>query len=106
MFALLSTVQNFLSNNKRIYVAFVDLKKCFDRIYRNALWLKLFRADKQGKMLRIVKCMYEKVKSCVKSCNNFSDFLSTWPAYSKGRLFHLYWYLCFWRTQSSTCKRQ
>ena len=25
-------------------------------------------------MLRIVKCMYEKVKSCVKSCNNFSDF--------------------------------
>ena len=25
-------------------------------------------------MLRMVKCMYEKVKSCVKSCNSFSDF--------------------------------
>lgn len=74
MFALLSTVQNYLSNNKRLYVAFVDLKKCFDSIYRNALWLKLFRAGIQGKMLRIVKCMYEKVKSCVKSCNSFSDF--------------------------------
>ena len=35
----------------------------------------LFRAGIQSKMLRIVKCMYEKVKSCVKSCNNFSDFL-------------------------------
>ena len=36
MFALLSAVQNYLSNNKRLYVAFVDLKKCFDSIYRNA----------------------------------------------------------------------
>ena len=74
MFALLSAVQNYLSNNKRLYVAFVDLKKCFDSIYRNALWLKLFRAGIQGKMLRIIKCMYEKVKSCVKSCNTFSEF--------------------------------
>ena len=49
MFALLSTVQNYLSNNKRLYVAFVDLKKCFDSIYRNSLWLKLFRAGLQVK---------------------------------------------------------
>ena len=76
MFALLSAVQNYRSNNKRLYVAFVDLKKCFDSIYRNALWLKLFRAGIQGKMLRIIKCMYEKVKSCVKSCNTFSEFFS------------------------------
>ncbi|MCG7875528.1 MAG: reverse transcriptase family protein, partial [Candidatus Thiodiazotropha endolucinida] len=74
MFALLSTVQNYLCNNKRLYVAFVDLKKCFDSIYRNALWLKLFKAGVQGKLLSIIKCMYERVKSCVKSCNNFSDF--------------------------------
>ena len=59
-----------------INVYMLPLKKCFDSIYRNALWLKLFRAGIQGKMLGIIKCMYEKVKSCVKSCNTFFEFFS------------------------------
>lgn len=71
MFSLLSIVENFLSNN---VCCFVDLRKCFDSIYRNALWLKLFRQGIQGKMLRVIKSIYEKVKSCVRSRNNFSDF--------------------------------
>jgi hypothetical protein len=28
----------------------------------------------KGKLLRIVRDMYQKVKSCVKVCNNYSDF--------------------------------
>lgn len=72
--SLLSVVQHFLNNNKRLYVAFIDLKKCFDSIYRNALWYKLFNADTRGRVLRIVKNMYMNVKSCVKHCNSFSDF--------------------------------
>ena len=43
MFTLLNLVQNFLNKNKRLYVAFVDLQKCFDSIYRNALWFKLYK---------------------------------------------------------------
>ena len=48
--------------------------KCFDSIYRNALWLKMYKSGIQGKLLRIIRDMYNKVKSCVKSCNTYSDF--------------------------------
>ena len=55
-------------------VYLIDLKKCFDSIYRNALWLKLYRQGIQGKLLRIIRNMYVNVKSCVKKCNSYSDY--------------------------------
>jgi len=33
IFILMSLVQNYLANNKRLYVIFVDMMKCFDSIY-------------------------------------------------------------------------
>jgi hypothetical protein len=52
----------------------VDLKKCFDSINRNALWFKLYNAGVEGKLLRLLRDMYSKVKSCVKQCNSYSDY--------------------------------
>ena len=75
MFALLSVVQHYLNNNKRLFVAFIDLKTCFDSIFRNALWFKLHKSYIKGKLLRVIYNMYSHVKSCVKYCNKFSDFL-------------------------------
>lgn len=49
----------------RLYVIFVDMIKCFDSIYRNGLWLKMYKCGIQGKLLRIVRDMYQKVKPCV-----------------------------------------
>ena len=74
LFALQSIVQMYLNRNQRLYVTFIDLKKCFDSIYRNGMWLKLFKTGIQSKMLRIVKTMYAKVKSCVKSCTHVTHF--------------------------------
>ena len=74
LFVLMSVVQKYLNDNKRLYGAFVDMKKAFDSVNRNALWLKLYKTGIQGKMLRIIKNMYSKIKSCVKSCNSYSDF--------------------------------
>ena len=80
MFALQSIVHVYLNHNQRLYIAFIDLKKCFvlkkcfDSIYRNGMWLKLFKTGIQSKMLRIVKNMFAKVKSCFNSSNTFSDF--------------------------------
>jgi len=45
----------------------------YDCIHRNAMWLKLYKQDINGNIWRIVKDMYEKVKSCVSSCNNYSQ---------------------------------
>jgi hypothetical protein len=74
IFVLMSLVKKYLNENKRLYVIFVDMMKCFDSIYRNGMWLKLYNCGIQGKLLRIVRDMYTKVKSCVKLCSNFSDY--------------------------------
>ena len=74
IYILMSIVQKYLSENKRLYVVFVDMFKCFDSIYRNGLWLKLFNSGIQGKTLAIIRDMYQKVKSCVRCCNSYSDF--------------------------------
>jgi len=74
IFILQSLVQNYLNNNKRLYVIFVDLKRCFDTIYRNGLWCKLYSFGIQGKILRVIKDMYNKVKSCVKSLSSYSSY--------------------------------
>lgn len=74
VFVLMSLIQKYLNENKRLYVVFVDMMKCFDSIYRNALWLKLYKIGIQGKLLRIIRDMYQKVKSCVKACSTYSDY--------------------------------
>ncbi len=62
-----------LNENNRLYCAFVDLKKAFDSVNRNALWLKMYKCGIGGKMLRIVRSMYFTVKSCVRHCGTYSD---------------------------------
>ena len=72
-----------------MYVVYVDMLKFFDRINRSALWLKLYECEIKGKLLQIVRDMYENVKSCVNSCSSLSEYFS----YSAGL-----------RTQNYICK--
>ena len=77
IFILQNLIQHVLNENRRFYCAFLDLRKAFDSVYRNGLWLKLFKAGISGKMLRIIKSIYEQVKSCVKHCSNYSECFDT-----------------------------
>ena len=52
------------------------MTKCFDTVYRNALLLKIYKAGIEGKLLRIIKHMYENVKSCVKHCASYSEYFN------------------------------
>ena len=51
--------------NKTTYCAFIDVKKAYDRVWRDGLWKRLFDVGVNGKMWRVVKEMYREVKSCV-----------------------------------------
>ena len=73
VFVLHSVIQNVLSEKGRLYCAFVDLKKAFDSVYLNGLWYKLYKIGINGKMLKIIKDMYNQVKACVRGCNSYSD---------------------------------
>lgn len=75
IFILHSLIEHILNKNNRLYCSFIDMKQCFDSIYRNALWLKLYKLGLNGKILRIIRAMYQSVKSCIKlNCNTYTDF--------------------------------
>ena len=74
IFVLSSIIQHYLNQNKRLYCAFIDMRKALDSVYRNGLWFKLGNKGIKGKILRIFQDMYSKIKSCVKHNNIFSYF--------------------------------
>ena len=69
IFSLHAIFDWYLKRRKRVYTAFVHYKKAFDLIDRSSLWLKLIDNGINGKLLRVVKDIYKKSKSCV-SYNN------------------------------------
>ena len=74
IFVLNAIIQKILNGKGRLFCAFIDLKRAFDSVYLNGLWFKLHKIGTNAKMLRIIKDMYNKVKSCVRGCNSYSDF--------------------------------
>ena len=84
IYTLHSLIQNMLNNNKRLYCAFVDLKKAFDSVYHNALWLKLYKLGINGNLLRIIRAMYNSVKCCVRHCGSYSEFFEVSDGFKQG----------------------
>ena len=74
IFVLHQLIEQFICSKRRLYCAFIDLKKVFDSVYRNALCYKLYNMGFDGKILNIFKSMYSHVKSCIKLQCNVSDF--------------------------------
>ena len=86
IFDLNATIQKVLNEKGRLFCAFIDLKKAFDSICLNGLWYKLNKMGVNAKMLRIIKDMYNKVKTCVSGCNSYSDFFECAIGLKQGEL--------------------
>ena len=74
IFVLNAIIQKILNEKGRLFCTFIDLNKAFDNVYLNGLWYKLYKLGINAKMLRVIKDMYNKVKTCVRGCNSYSDF--------------------------------
>ena len=59
-----------------LYTAFIDITKTFDFIVGDILWLKLIKFGVRGKILDIIKSMYQSIKSKVKFNKNISSEFS------------------------------
>lgn len=71
IFTLYSLAQKYLSKpNGRFYVLFVDFSKAFDRIPHSLLWHRMIKIGVHGQILKVVRSMYSKLKSCVRIDNN------------------------------------
>jgi hypothetical protein len=75
IFALHSIKSNTLcKKKKRLYCAFIDSKKAFDSVDRSKLWIKLAKSGIQGKLISVIKALYNQVKSCIGIGGQFSEY--------------------------------
>ena len=77
IFILESLINKSIREKKRLYCAFIDLKRAFDSVYRNDLRYKLIKNGLDGKLFDIIRSIYSDVKSCVKNFNSLSDFFKS-----------------------------
>ena len=74
IFTLHYLIHRTLKNRKRLYCCFVDYSKAFDFVNRQNLWYKIIQQGIEGRMLIIIRSIYDNVKSCVKYNTLLSDF--------------------------------
>ena len=58
IFSLYAMVQKYLLKHTKLYVAFVDFKKAFDSVNRNALWSVLRKNGVNGKLYMALRGIY------------------------------------------------
>ena len=58
LFTLYGIIDILLAKKKRLYCAFLDYEKAFDKVDRTLLWQKLIEQNIDGKILRVIKNMY------------------------------------------------
>ena len=66
IFILDTIVKKMLMRRRsKLYCIFIDFKKAFDTVPRALLWIKMQENNYQGKMLKMLKSIYETVKCAV-----------------------------------------
>ena len=76
VFVLHGLITHLLNENKKLYAAFIDFTKAFDYVVRENMWSKLLKVGIRGKVINVIRSMYENIKSRVKSDNNLSNDFS------------------------------
>ena len=54
LFSLYSIIDILLQKKKRLYVAFLDFEKAFDKVNWAFLWQKLINSEIKGKILTVI----------------------------------------------------
>ena len=66
MFVVRQVQGKYLAANKRLYTAFVDLEKAFDRVPRKVIWWALRYLGVDKWIVRLVQGMYSNARSRVR----------------------------------------
>jgi hypothetical protein len=68
IFNLYAMIQKYLcKKGGRFYCAFIDFSQAFDSIPHQKLWYRLVTEGVHGKLLIVLRSMYARLKSCVKT---------------------------------------
>ena len=72
IFTLHSLFEILRKRKKKLFAAFIDFSQAFDNVWRAGLWYKLLQNNVDGKFFKVIKNMYNNVKSCIKLDESFS----------------------------------
>ena len=72
-FVLHSVINYLLNENKKLYAAFIDFTNAFDYVVKENMWYKLLKLGIRGKIINVIKSMYNNIKSRVKYENLLSN---------------------------------
>ena len=72
IFVVRQLQEKYLAVNKRLYMAFVDLEKAFDRVTRKVIWWALRKLGVEEWIVRLVQGMYPNARSRVRVGEGFS----------------------------------
>ena len=73
IFFLHGIINHLLNKGEKLFCAFVDFTKAFVYLVRDIIWFKLIKLGVRGKILDIIRSMYQNVKSKVKYDNSISS---------------------------------
>ena len=66
IFIFNTVITKYLKRSRgRLYCVYVDFEKAYDRINRDALWVKLCNLHISKKMLYMLQALYSNIKNCV-----------------------------------------
>ena len=66
VFILHGIISHTLGHKKKLYAAFVDFCKAFDRVDRRILWYKLMCSGVSSKFVSVIKNIYSVVNLCIR----------------------------------------
>ena len=84
VFLLHAIISKVLNSGEKLYCAFIDYEKCFDKIDRNYLWHKLLLENVSCKFVTALKAMYKTVKLCIRYKSSFSQFFTSYIGLKQG----------------------
>lgn len=77
IFTLYSIISKTLHSGEKLFCAFIDYEKAFDKIDRSLLWQKLVSEHVSTKLVQAISSMYSVVKSCIRYRSSLSGFFSS-----------------------------
>lgn len=84
IFTIKEIMNRRLAVNKRVYLAYIDLEKAFDKVPRKKIWECLNERGISKKLIRITKCLYKDTKNKVISKNAMSEEFNTTEGVRQG----------------------
>ena len=87
--------RKFCKSNRRLYMCFVDFRKAYDKVWQEALMLKLLKLGVRGSFFGTIRSMYADCKSCIKNDGLLSTIFSCLSGVRQGdvmspNLFNIY----------------